>query len=63
MIRVYPRNEFVQTFLIKTYPERLLLPPAGKAEGQSGGLLFRLTSIGHPPELQGSNIFDGFSNN
>src|SRR5271155_155732 len=41
-IRVYPRNEFVQTFLIKTYPERLLLPPAGKAEGQSGRLLFNL---------------------
>jgi hypothetical protein len=62
-IRVYPRNEFVQTFLIKTYPEKLLLPSAGKAEGQSGRLLFNLRRSVIHLKLQGSNIFDGFSNN
>ena len=33
--RVNPRNEFVQTGRIQTFSDRLLLPHAGKARGQS----------------------------
>ena len=53
---VYPRNEFVQTRRIKTFPDGLLLPPRRQRRGGQPGP--RALS-GPLHRMQGSNIFDG----
>src|SRR3954453_9436659 len=56
-IRVYPRNEFVQTYRIKTFSSRLLLPRRRQRLGVSPDETHPFGRI--PPRMQGSNIFDG----